>query len=88
MKPIRTCIFCRNKFERDKCYRIVSDNNGKAIYDKDQKKNTRGIYVCKSKDCIDRGINLIERNKILIKISVNKDSLINELKNIKNELGE
>jgi hypothetical protein len=88
MKPIRMCAFCRKRNEKDKYFRIVSDVNGNAIYDKEQKINSRAIYFCKSKECIGKTINMLNKNKMLLKLSINKDSLIDILKNVENELGE
>lgn len=88
MESIRTCIACRKRNLKNECIRIVSDNNGNAIYDKSGKINSRGIYFCKSIDCIKKAINLENKNKLNVKISVTKDSLLNTLKNVENELGE
>ena len=88
MKPIRTCIVCRKKIHKNELLRIVSDINGNAIYDKEQKINSRGIYICKSKNCIEKVFSLINKKKLNLKISLNNDSLINTLKYVENELGE
>ena len=53
MNPIRSCIVCRNKNSKDKLFRIVCENNI-AIYDKNKNINSRGIYICKSSECIDK----------------------------------
>lgn len=88
MKPIRTCIVCREKNSKDNLLRIVSDYNGNAIYDKNQNINSRGIYICKCKKCIDKAFNLLDKKKFNAKISVNNSSLVNVLKYVESELGE
>lgn len=88
MEPIRTCIVCRKKRNKNKLLRIVSDINGNAIYDSNQNCNSRGIYICKSKECIERVFSLINKKKLNLKISINNDSLIDTLKYVENELGE
>lgn len=88
MKPIRMCIVCKKRQEKKNYFRIVSDNSNNAIYDKNQKINSRAIYVCKSRECIYKALEMINKNKLSIKFPVSKDSLIDTLKNVENELGE
>lgn len=88
MKPVRMCTVCRKRDEKSQCIRIVSDENKKAVYDKEQKINARAIYFCKSKVCIEKAMNMLNKNKMIIKISVDKESLKDILKNVENELGE
>ncbi len=88
MKFCRTCIVCRHKDNKEKLYRIVSDENNVATLDKYQKINSRGMYICKQKKCIENCIKMIEKNKLKIKISVDKKSLISVIKDVGNELGE
>lgn len=88
MKPIRMCTVCRKRQEKDKYFRIVCDNSNNAIYDKNQKNSSRAIYICRDKNCICKALEMLNKNKLSVKIPVNKDSLINTLKNVENELGE
>ena len=88
MKPIRMCTICRKKQEKENYIRIVCDENNNAIYDKNQKINSRAIYFCKDKKCIEKTFDMINKNKLSVKIPLDKDSLINTLKNVENELGE
>lgn len=88
MKPIRMCTICRKRQEKENYIRIVCDENNNTIYDKNQKINARAIYICKDKICINKAFDMINKNKLSVKIPVNKDSLINTLKNVENELGE
>jgi predicted RNA-binding protein YlxR (DUF448 family) len=88
MVSTRTCVICRKKNNKQKMIRIVCDENGNAIYDKNQKENSRGIYFCKDKQCIGKLEKIILKNKFKNKINVDKESLINMLNKIGYELGE
>lgn len=88
MKPIRMCTVCKKRQEKEKLFRIVCDNSNTAIYDEIQKINSRAMYICKDKKCIEKAIDMINKNKLSVKIPVDKDSLTNILKNVENELGE
>ncbi len=87
MAPIRSCIICKNKNDKSKFIRIVEDNNI-AIYDKNQNINSRGIYICNNKKCINNCIKLINKNKFSTRININKESLLELLNVIESELGE
>ncbi len=87
MDPIRSCIVCRNKKSKNELFRIVSDN-GKAIYDKDMKINKRGIYICKSHECINKCRKFITKDKFNTKLSFDNQSMYNVLLDLENELGE
>ena len=52
MKPIRCCIACKSRKNKEEFFRIVADNNKNAIIDENQNINSRGIYLCKYKKCI------------------------------------
>lgn len=88
MKPCRSCIICRQKNNKNELFRIVVDNEKIARYDKNQKINLRGMYICKDKKCLEKCINLIEKNKLNIKVSVDNDSLKRVIEDVENELGE
>lgn len=88
MKPCRTCIVCKNKTNKDNLIRIIADEQSVAKYDKTQKINSRGIYLCKDKNCLNKCIKLFEKDKLNIKISVEKESFKSVIKDVENELGE
>ena len=48
MKPIRTCIVCRNKFEKEFLIKITKDKNGNITLNG---KQGRGAYICKNQEC-------------------------------------
>jgi len=62
-QPLRTCVVCREKFDKRDLLRIVSTKDGDLFYDPTGKKNGRGAYICKKQNCIDTFLekNLLER---------------------------
>ncbi len=80
--PIRSCILCKNKYEKANLLRIVADSCGNAILDKKQKINSRSIYICNNKECLERCLKAISKNKLKVKISINSDSLKKVVENI------
>lgn len=53
MKPIRTCLVCRKKFDKSELFRIVKLNQ-KIMIDENHKLQARGSYICKNKECHDK----------------------------------
>ena len=51
--PERTCISCRKKGEKKDFLRI-SEENGKYVFDKEMKLQSRGFYVCKNPSCVEK----------------------------------
>lgn len=51
MKNIRTCIVCRNKFEKKLINRIVKNAANEIVLDKTQKMQARGVYLCFKETC-------------------------------------
>ena len=80
MKNIRTCIACRAKKNKEELLRIV-ENNKVAIIDKSQKENTRGMYICNDKNCINKLLKAKDITKC-IKIDVTCDSIKELLRNL------
>lgn len=65
MKNIRTCVACRNKFDKEKTGLIkITKNNDELFINEDNRIFGRSIYICKNKDCI----NKVIKNKILNKV--------------------
>jgi predicted RNA-binding protein YlxR (DUF448 family) len=87
MDPIRSCIVCRNKRCKKELFRVVCENN-KAIYDKEQNINSRGIYLCKSFDCINKCKKYVTKDKFNTKLSINNESMLKVLLDLENELGD
>ena len=59
--PERTCIICRKKNEKSKLFRLAKLNEGFYEFDKEQKKQSRAVYVCKSLNCLGK---LAKHNKV------------------------
>ena len=87
MDPIRSCIVCRNKNSKDKLFRIVCENNI-AIYDKNQNINSRGIYLCKSQECINKCKKYVTKDKFNTKLSIDNKSMSKALLDLESELGD
>lgn len=51
--PERTCVVCRNKFDKRDLNRIVRNKDGDIFFDPTGKANGRGSYICTNPDCID-----------------------------------
>ena len=88
MLPLRSCIACRKKQEKAQLIRIVSTEDKKAIFDKTQKMNARGIYICKNIECLKKIQKGIEKNKVKLKIPVTQESFRNLIENLMRELRE
>ena len=80
MKNIRTCIACRAKKEKSEFLRIIAKDKI-AVIDETKKANTRGIYLCKDKACINKLLKAKDITKCL-KIDVTCDSIKELLKNL------
>lgn len=80
MIKIRTCIACRTKKSKNELIRIVV-KDGIPVIDEIQKENTRGIYICNDKNCINRLLKAKDLSKC-IKINTNTENLKELLKNL------
>nr|WP_255492164.1 DUF448 domain-containing protein [Cetobacterium sp. 2A] len=52
--PERTCVVCREKKDKSELFRIAQVSENKYVFDKEQKMQARGLYVCKTHECIQR----------------------------------
>ena len=59
--PERTCIICRTKKEKSKLFRLAKLKETFYEFDKEQKKQSRAVYVCKSLNCLGK---LAKHNKV------------------------
>ena len=50
-QPVRTCIACREEFDKKDLLRIVRDKEGNISVDVTGKSNGRGAYICKKAEC-------------------------------------
>ena len=51
-QPVRTCIACREEFDKKDLLRIVRDKEGNMSVDVTGKANGRGAYICKNEGCL------------------------------------
>lgn len=51
--PQRRCVGCKNSFDKKELIRVVKDSEGNISLDPTGKKNGRGAYLCKSKECFE-----------------------------------
>lgn len=69
--PIRTCIACRQKFNKEKLMRVVRIKE-EFFIDEKLSLQGRSCYFCKNKQCIEK----ICKNKLLnknFKTNINED---------------
>lgn len=59
--PERTCIICRAKNGKSKLFRLAKVKEAFYEFDKEQKKQSRAVYVCKSLNCLGK---LAKHNKV------------------------
>jgi len=88
MNPTRCCIACRKRKEKKNLIRIVADESGNAIYDKEQKINSRALYICKDIQCLEDIKKFIAKNKFKAKIYIESDSFVKLIDELKIEVGE
>ena len=61
--PQRTCVSCRRKSDKDEFIRICKSQN-KPTIDYKKKENSRGLYVCKDINCIEK----LKKNKAIQRV--------------------
>ena len=88
MIPIRCCIECKTRNNKEDFIRIVADKEKNAIIDTNQNINSRGIYICKDKKCINNLQKAILKNRVTLKINVDLDSILEVLKELGEEIWE
>lgn len=64
-KPIRTCIGCRRKREKQNLIRLVRNPDYTVSIDPNYRKPGRGGYVCPNEKCIKNGITAKRVNWVL-----------------------
>ena len=52
--PMRTCIGCREMKPKPELMRVVRTPDGEVTLDLTGRKNGRGAYVCKNKECLQK----------------------------------
>ena len=59
--PLRTCVFCRTKTEKQKLLRLCRKLSGEIVLDASGKLSGRGTYLCHSQACWQ---GALEKNKL------------------------
>lgn len=54
--PERTCIGCRRARPQSEMIRIMGNEDGGAVIAPPGKRQGRSAYICKSKDCWEKGL--------------------------------
>lgn len=80
MKEQRTCIACKLKLDKSNFLRIVSLNQ-EPVLDTNHKINSRGVYICNKRECIQKILKMKNHSKIL-KIDVDKEKFIKLIENL------
>ena len=52
--PMRQCVGCRERKAKYEFIRVVHTPEGEVLLDGSGKKNGRGAYICKNKDCLEK----------------------------------
>ena len=89
--PERTCVICRAKNEKSKLFRLTKLNEVSYEFDKEQKKQSRAVYVCKSLNCLGKiakhnkvkldSQDLMSMLNIINKANKNYLNILNSMKN-------
>lgn len=51
---LRQCVGCRAMKEKKDLMRVLKTSDGEIVLDTTGKKNGRGAYLCKMKDCFEK----------------------------------
>lgn len=85
--PMRQCVGCGEMHGKKEMIRVLKTTEGPIVLDVTGKKNGRGSYLCKTKECLHRAIKNkgLERSfKMSIPTCV-YDSLVEEFAKIEAE---
>ena len=53
-KPLRMCVACRTRVPKEKLFRVVKNTLGEIFLDGIQKEQLRGVYICRSIECVEK----------------------------------
>ena len=85
--PMRKCVGCQEMKSKREMIRVLKTENDEILLDATGKKNGRGAYICKSKECLEKAVKNrgIERS---LKTGISPeiyDSLRKEIEKIESE---
>lgn len=85
----RTCVVCKEKNEKKSLFRIAK-RGSKFYYDREQRMQSRGAYICKTHDCVKRiakhkryNLELTELTKMLDDLKVGSKNYLEILRPMK-----
>jgi len=84
--PLRMCVICRQQFPKRELIRLVNTAEGGVEVDESGKKPGRGLYVCKSPDCLQQAVkgNRLEKSA---RGKINEEALVHLKKEVGHEPG-
>ncbi|RLB64714.1 MAG: DUF448 domain-containing protein [Deltaproteobacteria bacterium] len=56
--PLRTCLVCRRRLEKQELHRFVRDDDGFLLYDAGKSLPGRGFYLCCRGGCLEKYLQL------------------------------
>jgi hypothetical protein len=86
-QPQRTCIGCREVKNKRDLLRIVRTPEHTITLDPTGKANGRGLYVCRSQDCLEKGLKK-ERIRQALKITLSADEVADLWISVQNALSK
>ena len=54
--PMRKCVGCQEMKSKREMIRVLKTENDEILLDATGKKNGRGAYICKSKECLEKAV--------------------------------
>ena len=63
--PLRKCIGCGEMFPKKELVRIICTPEKEVLMDLTGKKNGRGCYICRSRECLEKAIKQKAINRSL-----------------------
>lgn len=56
--PMRMCAACRTKKPKKELVRVVRTPEGEVLVDETGRKNGRGAYLCRDKECLKKALKI------------------------------
>lgn len=54
--PLRQCVGCGEMKNKKEMMRVIKTSEGEILLDTTGRKNGRGAYLCKQKECLEKAI--------------------------------
>ena len=72
--PMRQCVGCRERKAKYEFIRVVHTPEDEVLLDTTGRKNGRGAYICKNKDCLEKAFKTGAFNRTF-KTEISKEVL-------------